>query len=687
VLVGAGLTAADMAQRWGRSGVRLHVVSRHGMLPLPHASAPATPRPPDLERLPRTLPELRHAVFDAIRAADGDWRRAIDGLRPVSGDLWRGLDDAGRAEFLRSAVRRWDRVRHRVDPALSEWLEQRRAEGSLQLHAGSVVAAVPGDRTVRITLSDGAVIDAAAVLNCTGTGSRVSSSDDPLVLNLLTSGLAVADPLDLGFRTDGTGRLVSASGASPAVWTLGPLRRGELWETTAVPEIRVQAASLARPVLESLPGPRIRRRPRDPYGLPLSTDAAAGAVYNAAIGRILRVQSGAEELLREAVAADPDFAVGQATLALLGAEWGVEVDGPAALAAAQAPTARADERERRFVEVAAARVQHPGAESAAALLAYIQAYPEDAYAVSIAVPTIAFGGATEVPAEAWALVEGLGAVYGDDWWYLGLLAFVRQEQERFAEAGELAARSLLLEPSAGHAVHAKAHVHYETGDHRAGLAWLDRWIATCGARASHRAHFAWHAALHELALGDDDAVGRRYAAQLAPPTVTGVRALVDSASLLWRARMVGGAVPGEIGRVLATVPAQLLAEPPTPFAALHAAVALAAAGDCRGLARLRRRAEQRPEEAFRRLIAPLADALGDLTHGDAGPALDTLLALPDLTPLGGSAAQREVIEETIVHCAVEAGRVDVALDRLGRRLERRESERDRRRRATLPPPG
>ena len=66
--------------------------------------------------------------------------------------------------------------------------------------------------------------------------------------------------------------------------------------------------------------------------------------------------------------------------------------------------------------------------------------------------------------------------------------------------------------------------------------------------------------------------------------------------------------------------------------------------------------------------------------------VDMLLALPDLTPVGGSAAQREVVEETIVYCAVEAGRIDVALDLLGRRLDRRESERDRRRRATLPPP-
>jgi hypothetical protein len=209
---------------------------------------------------------------------------------------------------------------------------------------------------------------------------------------------------------------------------------------------------------------------------------------------------------------------------------------------------------------------------------HLRAWPRDALLLSTAVPTIAFAGVTEVPAEAWALVEGLAPVYGDDWWYLGMLAFVRQEQEHYDEARELAVQALATEPAAGHAVHAKAHVHYETGDHAAGLAWLDTWIDSCGARASHRAHFSWHAALHELALGDDAAVAARFAAQLAPPGVIGVRALVDSASLLWRSRMLGARVPGAAAAVLRTVPETLLVESRTPFVAMHAAVALAAAG-------------------------------------------------------------------------------------------------------------
>lgn len=688
VLVGAGLTMADMAQRWGRAGVRVHVVSRHGLMPLPHARDPQPPAPapelPDTASL--TLRDVRRIVVNQVRACDGDWRRAVDGLRPVTATLWSRMDDTARRGFLRVAARRWDRIRHRVDPALDAWLGERVRDGSLVVHAAEVTGAreVPGG--VSVELSDGTTVRAAAVLNCTGTCVAVQHDEDPLVLNLLNTGTARSGPLDLGFDTDSVGRLTPATGEPQArVWAIGPLRRGQLWESTAIPEIRAQAAAVAADVVATLPEPSVRRRARDPYGLPLTASDGAAQAYTAALGRILRVQSGAEDLLADAVAADPEFALAHAVQALLGVEWGADVDVEAALAAAQHAAGRGDEREQRFVEVATARVREPGPDSAAALLAYIQTYPEDALAVSIAVPTIAFGGATEIPAEAWALVEGLAPAYGGDWWHRGLLAFIRQEQGRYDEARELADLSLAEEPAAGHAVHARTHVHYETGDHATGLAWLDGWIASCGARASHRAHFSWHAALHELSLGDDRAVLRRYTAQLAPPAVSGVRALVDSASLLWRGYVAGAWGSADVAPVLATVPAGLLADPPTPFIGLHAAVALAAAGDCQGLARLRRAAARRDDPAFRDTLAPLADALCDLVHGDPDRATAALLALDGVERLGGSAAQREIVEETLILCATRSGRTDVARSVLLGRLDRRHSPRDTRRCSRLAP--
>jgi len=64
-------------------------------------------------------------------------------------------------------------------------------------------------------------------------------------------------------------------------------------------------------------------------------------------------------------------------------------------------------------------------------------------------PTIAFSGVTDLQHEAWELVEGLAPAYGDHWWYISLLAFTRQDQSRFDDAGMLAESALSCEPSSG----------------------------------------------------------------------------------------------------------------------------------------------------------------------------------------------------------------------------------------------
>ena len=177
-------------------------------------------------------------------------------------------------------------------------------------------------------------------------------------------------------------------------------------------------------------------------------------------------------------------------------------------------------------------------------------------------------------------MERAAPAYGDDWWFTGLLAFVRQEQGRFDEAMELSCRSLAEEPGAGHSAHARAHAHYETGDHEAGLAWMDGWVTGDGSGVDSLSHFSWHAALHELSLGDLDAVRRRYDAQLRPELGLGCRALVDSGSLLFRWALTPGAdeVP-DIRRVAEVAGPDVLERPATPFLALHSAVVLLALGD------------------------------------------------------------------------------------------------------------
>ncbi|MER6419881.1 FAD/NAD(P)-binding protein [Streptomyces sp. NPDC001137] len=690
LLVGTGLTAVDLALTLDRPGRTVHALSRSGLLPQPHALTPAGSMDAPAGLDDASLGRLRRAVYGHISRSvrtHGDWRPALDSLRPHTARLWESLTPEDRAEFLAREGALWNTHRHRMAPATAESVARARTARRLTVHTGAVTDAADHDDSLLVTLSNGRTLHVGWVIDCTGPGRRF---DDALWRSLFTSGAAVPGPLGMGVATR-EGRLLDSEGrADRPLFTLGAPRRGELWETTAIPEIRVQAAALAAQLLAPLTGrtgrPRTSRRPVDGHGLALSTHAEVAAAYRSGLDRVLKVRAGAEDAFARAVALDPGFALGHAALALLGHECGAAVDVPRALAEAQrSAREHADERERSFVEVVTRRVH--GDDGDTALVRHLDAYPADALALAAAVPTIAFSGVTDLDEDqALRLVEQTSPAYDGHWFHTSLLAFLRQEQGRLHEAGELAHRALAVEPASGHAVHALAHVHYESGVHEAGRDWLDGWVSGQGRGAVHRAHFSWHIALHELALDDPAALRRRWFAQLAPGrVVTGVRALVDSGSLLWRARLSGswrGELPA--GDVLGTVALDVLERPATAFTALHAAVALAAAGDLAALHRLRDHAAG-ADSVQREVIAPLCEAFAAVVEErfqEAARGLDALL--PVLRRVGGSAAQREVVEETLLYALVAAGRCDAARRLLDARLERKEAPRDRRMRAGLP---
>jgi hypothetical protein len=416
-------------------------------------------------------------------------------------------------------------------------------------------------------------------------------------------------------------------------------------------------------------------RCRDRYGYELTSSPEAARSYQRGIEDLLRLRSGAERAVAAAITLDPTFALGHATLALLGHEMCAAVDVRARIDDAVALAPRATERERSHVHAVAAHLQG----DSRPLVAHLETYPRDAVLLSTAVPTIAFAGVTEVPAEAWHIVERAAPAYGDDWWFTGLLAFIRQEQGRFDEAMDLSCRSLRVEPTAGHSAHARAHAHYETGDHDAGLAWMDDWVRGDGADTDSLSHFSWHAALHELSLGDLDAVRRRYESQLRPGGALGCRALVDTGSLLFRWALTPGAhdVP-DMRAVGSATPDATLSRPATPFLAMHTAVFHLALDDAAALGDLEAWASSHQHPTHREVVAPLARALRAMASGRCSAAADQLAALSTQTwRLGGSDAQREIVEEARISALLRCGRLDEARLLLDARLDRRESPRDR----------
>ncbi|MCE9672223.1 FAD-dependent oxidoreductase [Myxococcus stipitatus] len=281
LFIGTGLTMVDTVlslRARGHEGP-LHALSRHGLLPHRHLETPVVPASREVMRALReegldpTAPGdggaasvrlrplvrlLRREAREAARRG-ADWRAVVDALRPVSIPLWQGLPLPERRRFLRHLRACWEVHRHRMAPGVADEVERLRDAGRLRLHAGRVRGFQWDGEDVVVTLQPRGAggresrLRVRHVVNCTGPESSMGARAHPLLRDLVDAGLARPDALGLGLDTQGPGALVDAQGQpSRRLFTLGPTRRGDLWETTAIPEIRAQARELAERLVKQL---------------------------------------------------------------------------------------------------------------------------------------------------------------------------------------------------------------------------------------------------------------------------------------------------------------------------------------------------------------------------------------------------------------------------------------------------
>jgi adenylyl-sulfate kinase len=248
LLVGTGLTMVDMAMLLDRPNRVLHAVSRHGLLPRTHVTAPLPPVA--LPGAANTLSESRDLVLGHIKQClrdHRDWRPAIDGLRPRTAELWQRLSDEERRTWLTRDAPHWDVRRHRMPPPTASAVTQIRRAGRLRIGQGEVASVAVTGNELDVVLTNGRRVQVGAVVNCTGPCLDVTG--DPLMDSLIADGMARPGPLAMGLDTAADGRLLPTRAP---LWTIGALRRGNLWETTAFAEIRQQAAEVAAAVLATI---------------------------------------------------------------------------------------------------------------------------------------------------------------------------------------------------------------------------------------------------------------------------------------------------------------------------------------------------------------------------------------------------------------------------------------------------
>ena len=247
-VVGTGHTAADVIETVLRTRPASSVVaiSRRGELPRLHEDPPRVrPGTPVFDVAAfRAFADPLEEGRAAIAAHPEGWRQGLDSLRPLHQALWLAMDSTLRAAFL-ARRREWEVHRSRLPAAVGAELASWVADGRLELRAFEAAAAGQREDGLDLISADGAVLAADRVVLATGP------DEDPVATPLLRAGiedgLLAPSPFRLGIDAEpATLRVRDATGlSSRPVFALGPVLRGVLWETIAVPEIRAQAAQLA----------------------------------------------------------------------------------------------------------------------------------------------------------------------------------------------------------------------------------------------------------------------------------------------------------------------------------------------------------------------------------------------------------------------------------------------------------
>ena len=261
---------------------------------------------------------------------------------------------------------------------------------------------------------------------------------------------------------------------------------------------------------------------------------------------------------------------------------------------------------------------------------------------------------------------------------LGMSAFALEECGAYEEAERRGRRAVEIDGADLWGTHAVAHVMEMTGRPEEGIGWIDERgedFAGCNAVVNH---LWWHRALFHFELGRFDAVLDLYDRQVLPADVFEYLDICNTVSILWRLEEEGVDVGGRWERV-ADAAAERADDLQLVFADAHYAMAFAAAGRGDALDALIAAAEAFAEDAEQTQAGVMAaQGLALCRAAAAAKAEDWQGAVDLLYPrrrgiraVGGSHAQRDLFQRSLIHAAERAGRERLACSLLAERCQER----------------
>lgn len=248
---------------------------------------------------------------------------------------------------------------------------------------------------------------------------------------------------------------------------------------------------------------------------------------------------------------------------------------------------------------------------------------------------------------------------------LGMYAFGLEESGDYARAEEMGRRALAMEPRDSWAHHAVAHVMEMQGRAEDGIGWMiAREPLWSGDENFFKVHNWWHRALFHLDLGQTEQALALYDGPVREARSEVALDLVDASALLWRLNMAGCDVSDRWGELAKTwdmhADGRLY-----PFNDWHAAMAYLGADRNADVERLlvSMKENEGPETAnwARNTGVPLIEGFQAFWQGDYVAATEKLHAARFIAnSFGGSHAQRDIIDWTLVEASLRGGNKEVA---------------------------
>ncbi len=263
LILGNGLTMVDivLGLKEKKHRGKIYSLSPNGFQILPHREFQPYPDLINELKPPYDLPKvvsLFRAHVKKLRDQGLAGEAAVDSIRPLTQKVWQSWSKQEKERFMYHIRHMWGVARHRLPMDIHKMIQQLILDDKLEIIAGRVQNMAENENGIRITFKrrrDQKIYDVvvARVIHCTAPLPDINKLERPLIKNLISRNLIHADEMKLGIDANADGTILNHERKpSNHLFTIGSTLRGLLWESTAVPELRVQAKSLSEKLLKDM---------------------------------------------------------------------------------------------------------------------------------------------------------------------------------------------------------------------------------------------------------------------------------------------------------------------------------------------------------------------------------------------------------------------------------------------------